>query len=141
MPTGMNLVRGIMVGIEKATPELKESSKNIVKTAYDAMTLAGNQAVDMFGDIPDPTITPVVDLDNVRNSAKEIASLMESAPTMAITGKVGALMGGGSTSTTSIDATKKTEVTFQQNNYSPKALSRLEIYRQTKNQLRQLEGV
>ena len=30
--------------------------------------------------------------------------------------------------------------TFTQNNYSPKALSRLDIYRQTKNQFSALKG-
>ena len=30
--------------------------------------------------------------------------------------------------------------TFTQNNYSPKALSRYEIYRQTRNQLSQIKG-
>ena len=32
-------------------------------------------------------------------------------------------------------------VTFNQYNYSPKALTRLEIYRQTKNQLSMMKGV
>jgi hypothetical protein len=32
-------------------------------------------------------------------------------------------------------------VNFEQNNYSPKALSRAEIYRQTKNQLRAAKGL
>jgi hypothetical protein len=31
-------------------------------------------------------------------------------------------------------------ISFVQNNYSPKALSRLEIYRQTRNQIHQLKG-
>ena len=31
--------------------------------------------------------------------------------------------------------------TFTQNNYSPKALSRIEIYRQTKNQFSALKGL
>jgi hypothetical protein len=47
-----------------------------------------------------------------------------------------------STPTTQADetnvATPAASVTFEQNNYSPEALSEVEIYRQTKNQLSQL---
>ena len=36
---------------------------------------------------------------------------------------------------------KEPNIQFVQNNYSPKALSRFDIYRQTKNQLSMLKGL
>ena len=34
-----------------------------------------------------------------------------------------------------------TQISFTQNNYSPKELSRIDIYRNTKNQLNMMKGV
>jgi hypothetical protein len=119
---------------------LKESVDEAAQEALDAMKKA------MIG-IPDmnPVITPIVDLSGVQQSIEEILALMDGtqlnasasfgqasaiSSQQATTGKDAVVATGGGTS-----------IKLEQNNYSPVALSDVEIYRQTKNQLSQLKSV
>lgn len=90
---------------------------------------------------PNPVITPVLDLTLVRAQSQELSSL---------TSPVGTTSYGQATSISSAQADLtdqaaavpgSTVIKFEQNNQSPKALSEIEIYRQTKNQLSQLRTV
>ena len=87
-----------------------------------------------------PTITPILDLTHVRSQAGELSKLTTVAPITAAVSlnqasrispltadQQAAMLAGGSA------------VHFEQNNYSPKALTNVEIYRQTRNQLSQLK--
>ena len=76
-----------------------------------------------------PVITPILDLSRVSAKAQAINALMENTTI------------GATVTTKSADETNQNgesnangSTTFIQNNYSPKALSREEIYRQTQNQ-------
>jgi tape measure domain-containing protein len=88
----------------------------------------------------EPVITPVLDLTEIRKSAEEIDRILsvnpkiivsvslENASTISATGKP--------IPETPVNTVPSvSEVKFEQNNYSPKALSPIEIYRQTRNQL------
>ena len=85
-----------------------------------------------------PTIRPVLDLSNVEAGAGRLSALFSSSQAMAISSGMswrdGAVVQNG-------DSSPNTGSTFNftQNNYSPKALSRVEIYRQTKNQFSAME--
>jgi hypothetical protein len=85
-----------------------------------------------------PTIRPVLDLSNVESGAGRINSMLSRTRAMAVS----ASMNSGYDSEIQ-NGTAPAEATYQfvQNNYSPKPLSRLEIYRQTKNQLETLKGL
>ena len=86
-----------------------------------------------------PTITPVLDLSQVERDARKLGGLTNVTP-------ITAAASYGQASAIS-DAQRKamaqtaqavqggTTLMFEQNNYSPEALSDVEIYRQTKNQL------
>ena len=86
-----------------------------------------------------PVISPVLDLSRVRANANAIGSLfpMQSLAMASSIGigsdynDEGPAIGGIPTGAS---------INFTQNNYSPKALNRYEIYRNTKNQLSQLKG-
>jgi hypothetical protein len=140
---GEPLSQGIAMGIVNAGKTAIDAGKATVLAVYSAMTAANDAANNILIGIADPTIRPVVDLDAVYQGAKDIASVMGKASAISVAGDVNGRVGKtGSTSTTPATATDAsgngTGPTFVQNNYSPKALDSLEVYRQTQNQIRQI---
>lgn len=110
-----------------------------------------NSAVRRISDTIDsdleasPTIRPIVDLSNVRSASEQINDMIGSTPEISLEKPVKVV----STVSETVKATKEPPAiqngveterpieqiyTFNQYNTSPKALSRVEIYRQTKNQ-------
>lgn len=95
-----------------------------------------------------PVITPVLDLSQFETGITQMSSMMSGASTgMEIAAKVRegfeakkkSVSEGTSKNASGIS--KSIVNNFTQNNYSPKALSRLDIYRQTKNQLATVKKV
>lgn len=87
-----------------------------------------------------PTIRPVLDLSNVSNGVGKLSALTSTTQAMKISAGMNRESGG-----TNQNGNNKTSVSnnynFTQNNYSPKSLSRIDIYRQTKNQFAALKGL
>lgn len=77
-----------------------------------------------------PKITPILDLGDVREGIGTIDTMFASRRAMEISSN---LNGKQENQNGDSDSTKEVNYMFTQNNYSPKALSRLEIYRKTKN--------
>lgn len=91
--------------------------------------------IDAIGDEAEwqPVIKPVLDLSEVNPSLKNLKAIVS---TRAETEQAQMNQNG------SIGSSQNTwSPTFNQYNYSPKSLSRAEIYRQTKNQFSALKGV
>ena len=99
----------------------------------------------------DPVITPMVDLTNVLSAADQINALFSSA-LMNTNANVGTISKAVATAQTNSNKNNQNEESlygntynFVQNNTSPKALSRIEIYRDSRNLFRQyreaVEGV
>lgn len=89
--------------------------------------------MDTFGSDSEwkPVITPVLDMSGVEPGLRNLNAIAGyRAPKVTE-------MNAGMDTRDNADST----VTFNQYNYSPKALTRLEIYRQTKNQLSMMKGV
>ena len=89
--------------------------------------------MDTFGSDSEwkPVITPVLDMSGVEPGLRNLNAIAGyRAPKVA---EMNARMDAGDNA--------DSPVTFNQYNYSPKALTRLEIYRQTKNQLSMMKGV
>ena len=89
--------------------------------------------MDTFGSDSEwkPVITPVLDMSGVEPGLRNLNAIAGyRAPQVTETN---ARMDTGDNT--------DSPVTFNQYNYSPKALTRLEIYRQTKNQLSMMKGV
>jgi len=91
-----------------------------------------------------PKIRPVLDLTEIKKEAGKISDHMppidlSQAYAHARSARFGfdksRLPGEASDA-----ATLGNQLNYTQNNYSPKALSRVEIYRQTKNQLSTVKG-
>ena len=87
-----------------------------------------------------PTIRPVLDLSNVYKGVGKLTALTSRTQAMKISAGMNRESGG-----TNQNGNDKTSVSnnynFTQNNYSPKSLSRIDIYRQTKNQFAALKGL
>lgn len=85
-----------------------------------------------------PTIRPVLDLTNVEAGAGRLSTLLSRTQAMTISAGMnqqdGAVVQNGEESPNA-----RSTFNFTQNNYSPKSLSRVEIYRQTKNQFSAME--
>ena len=95
-----------------------------------------------------PVITPVMDLSQMGADLSQMDSMMSGAVTgMEIAAKVREgfenkkKAASEGTSENASGILKSIVNNFTQNNYSPKALSRLDIYRQTKNQLATVKKV
>lgn len=89
--------------------------------------------MDTFGSDSEwkPVITPVLDMSGVEPGLRNLNAIASYRAPQGTETNAGIDTGDNADS----------PVTFNQYNYSPKALSRLEIYRQTKNQLSMMKGV
>lgn len=89
--------------------------------------------MDTFGSDSEwkPVITPVLDMSGVEPGLRNLNAIASYRAPQVTETNAGIDTGDNADS----------PVTFNQYNYSPKALSRLEIYRQTKNQLSMMKGV
>lgn len=131
---GQNTAKGMAIGIDSSADLVTESATNLATAAITAMNAVVSE-ID-----PNPTIKPVLDLTDVQAGADKIASILAPSSftqASAISAIQAAQTGNASTTT----ATDLAPITFEQNNYSPAALSAIDIYRSTKNQLSQARKV
>lgn len=134
--TGMGFINALSDYSDKSY----DAGSNIAESARTGLTNAISKITDVInGDIDtQPTIRPVLDLSDVESNAGELNALFSRTQAM----KISTSMSHKSDEEIQNDGVAtKTGNTYQftQNNYSPKALSRVEIYRQTKNQFSAME--
>jgi hypothetical protein len=143
MEMGQDTAEGMAIGLAGSSYMVKESAEELGKTAYDAIREsmdAVSEGVTTEIDI-NPVITPVLDLDKVR---KEAANINKAVPTLDLTPGVtysransiaAAALAANTEAASRSEEQRRSVVEFTQNNYSPKSLSTIEIYRNTRNQL------
>lgn len=144
---GGQLIDGLVVGLDKSTPEA-------VKSIDTFGAVVGEQMANLMthiDNIAEPTIRPVLDTSNIANGMRSMSSLFSRNSTVKLSGNASVARDtiasadasretqNGVNSATSTVSTGST-YSFVQNNYSPKALSKSEIYRQTRNQFSMLKG-
>lgn len=149
---GMNYDLGLANGIRDYSSEAvlsaTEMSENIVSTTNSIIS-AMTDMIDSNIDT-EPTIRPVLDTSDVVSKARSISRLFDHSDLGLAYDVAGSIKKNVSDKyeETAKNLSKKdgdseshtNQINFTQNNYSPKALSRIEIYRQTKNQLSMLKG-
>lgn len=143
MEVGRYTNEGLAKGLSDYSGTVKASASDVANTALDAIrsTMSNiSDAVDGEMDMS-PVIAPVLDLSQVKKDASQIGSALSTKAQIAgVTyGQAASISMGQKTSQASA-AQGSTEnpgtvINLEQNNYSPKALSPVEIYRQTRNQL------
>lgn len=122
--------------------ERSSAYKNLQKSMA-AFSTAFQNGIDS-----EPTIRPVMDLSEIEKDSTKLNEMLNSNRTLDLTRSISnTAMTARSMKRTSELTTSEPEhnstnpasIQFVQNNYSPKALSRIDIYRQTKNQISQMK--
>jgi hypothetical protein len=135
--------RGLINGLDEMSGLVQSSAARMGDKAIESLgrSLSGmSDLVTANVDIR-PTITPVLDLSSVKKDASQIGSMLngQSLSVQSAYSKAASLSAGymsaQSATAESTTPVAPTEVTFNQYNNSPRALSSAEIYRQTNNQL------
>lgn len=116
-----------------AGAEMAKSAKTGLSQAVSKITDIINGNIDT-----QPTIRPVLDLSNVEAGTSRLNALFSRTQALSISAGM-SQKGEVSIQNGELSAENGGTFTFTQNNYSPKALSRVEIYRQTKNQFSAME--
>ena len=125
---GKYIVEGLANGIRDYTEEAVNAVGDLSYDSLNSMkeTIAGIGQM-LVDEVDDPVIKPVLDLSNVQAGARTLNNMFSATQALNASASLDNLQNeqlNGS----------RLGTTFIQNNYSPKALSRTEIYRQTKNQ-------
>lgn len=146
---GKYIVLGIANGISdyasEAVVSVNKMSEDVINSANSAISLI-SQVIE--SDIEaQPTIRPVLDTSDIDYKAKRIDQLFNDRDLSLAYNISGTMKRASEAKTEEASSDSKNEansgtqqINFTQNNYSPKALNRYEIYRQTNNQIRQLKG-
>lgn len=140
IPIGGTIPEGMAVGIRKyshmAVSATEDMGDDTISSMQDTVSrIAEAVAMDVESN---PTIAPVLDLTDFHRKAQELDEALQAKPlTAGVTFEKASDIASTKTpiEETGIAAGEKPAIQFQQNNYSPKALSPAEIYRNTRNQL------
>lgn len=148
--TGM----GFSKGISKMIPTIRSKGFSMGKASLDSLREAISNAETELarGNNLTPTIRPIVDLSDVTKSSEEINSIFGVNRRFSLGGfgaRIQNVSAGIHSRQNGVNAVPEGETgtpavqnfNFTQNNYSPKALSRADIYRQTKNQFSRAKGM
>ncbi len=138
-------MEGMAKGFEDSSKVMTDAVDVAAKDALTAMEQSMRDISDVVNEQLDanPVITPILDLTQLESEAQRLKEMANVASITAAAsyGQASTI----STAQTAAEAEKLaavggTSVKFEQNNYSPEALSDIEIYRQTRNQLSQLKS-
>lgn len=149
MDIGKNVMLGLAIGIDRNSSSvmasMDKSADDTVRSAKSTFGQLANVLGDM--DATDPVITPVLDLTNVKKEAGKIADMTNVVPiTAALSSNQAAAISNETAALDSaaadVAASQAAPVLeYNQTITSPKALSEIEIYRQTKNGLSQAKSM
>lgn len=135
---GMGFVNSLIDYTDKSY----DAGASVAKSAKEGLRNAVSKISDFIenGIDSQPTIRPLLDLSDVTEGAGRLSALLSRNQAMKISAGMehegtGIVQNGGTTPTSG------NNYNFTQNNYSPKALSRIDIYRQTKSQFSALKGL
>lgn len=118
-------------GLDDTRPDVVNAAGRITDEVNDAIDFNSSNILDFVDLDLRPTITPYLDLSQVRSGVTKLNKMMDDKK---ITADAEIQNGAGNAQ----DGSRV--VNFTQNNYSPKSLSRAEIYRQTKNLVSRARG-
>ena len=138
---GMYTALGMAGGINSGASNVTGAVSDMAGAAVSEMQKSVGHISRVLSDEidPNPVITPVLDLTDVKDKAKKMADLY-SATDIAASASYGQAVAISQTQKAAQEAaptetTPVQEIKFEQNNYSPESLSETEIYRLTNNQL------
>ena len=121
--SGDNVMSNLANGIDMKSYLLNNSIDGMGDSAYTTMSSTMSRLSDAVNEdlVTEPVITPTIDLSKVKQGVATINEIFGQVQL----NKLNQL-------SSSNGSNRSSNVTYVQNNYSPKAMSRTEIYRQTK---------
>lgn len=143
---GQFTAKGLIKGMDEMSDSVGKSAEGTGTAAIQAL----RKSVSGFSDLitrdlgSNPVITPVLDLTSVRKDAGLVGDLLGNRGMTVDSSYVRARYAAAGYANNRAVQEEPTEteakVSYVQNNYSPKALSQAEIYRQTRSQLSTMKG-
>lgn len=136
---GKAMADGLALGLNQNGSKPVNSASNLADKTVEAFRkhLSKISTLADIGEI-NPVITPVLDLSKVKREASNLNGYLQASvrPGASLTAaRIIATSTNEATSDTTPTESSPAEVKFEQNNYSPKALTTNDIYRNTKSQI------
>ncbi len=129
----VNAIGTYAVKAYNASAEMADSAKTGLGNAIAKVKDMIDNGVD-----GQPTIRPILDLSDVEEKSHRLNTLFSRSQALTVSIGIAAAR-GRNLQNEDTNPNTGNSYNFTQNNYSPKALSRTEIYRQTKNQFSAME--
>lgn len=129
----VNAIGTYAVKAYNASAEMADSAKTGIGNAIAKVKDMIDNGVD-----GQPTIRPILDLSDVEEKSHRLNTLFSRSQALTVSTGIAAAR-GRNLQNEDTNPNTGNSYNFTQNNYSPKALSRTEIYRQTKNQFSAME--
>lgn len=129
----VNAIGTYAVKAYNASAEMADSAKTGLGNAIAKVKDMIDNGVDT-----QPTIRPILDLSDVEEKSHRLNTLFSRSQALTVSTGIAASR-GPDLQNEDTNPNTGNSYNFTQNNYSPKALSRTEIYRQTKNQFSAME--
>lgn len=129
----VNAIGTYAVKAYNASAEMADSAKTGLGNAIAKVKDMIDNGVD-----GQPTIRPILDLSDVEEKSHRLNTLFSRSQALTVSTGIAAAR-GRNLQNEDTNPNIGNSYNFTQNNYSPKALSRTEIYRQTKNQFSAME--
>lgn len=137
MRLGAYFTQGFAIGIERAGKDVEQSTNDMLNGVFNVAQVLSDRIREKLEEESSPVITPVIDTSMIEAGTSRMSSYfgrMTIPTTMRRVGLAGSAFADASTiQNGSQESISSTNNYFTQNNYSPKSLSRIDIYRQTKN--------
>ncbi len=138
---GKNTDMGFIIGLKRMASDVYDAGGEVGKAAKsgieNAVSKAVNKGEDFLSDTPNK-VSAVLELDtsSAEDKASKFWNSIGGGQSFELSGDISKAFAQNNQneSKTASASTAAPSYSFTQNNYSPKALSRIDIYRQTKNQ-------
>lgn len=131
---GVTLVEGFIEGVKSKFDEAVEAVAELAERALYTIQSICDGDIDYS-----PTIRPVFDMSNVSSGVSKMNTMLSGKTALGLASSVSRLTKqtrlSDANSQSSDSQSSGATYSFTQNNYSPKSLSSVEIYRQTNNMI------
>lgn len=128
---GRYLDEGLINGMKKYSRQVYSTAEILSTKTLDGFSKSIDQIYEVIDADLNPVITPTINLDYVKQGVSDINSMFNAKSLNA-----NAELQNGA----DVNGAGGPTISFTQINNSPKALSRIDIYRQTRNQIAQMKG-
>lgn len=148
MEIGGDVAQGLSIGIDNGVDSAAASATSMGKATMVALSKSISGLSDQITSNIDmvPTITPVLDLTQVRKQAGTISGMISSNPLSVDSAYSNAIIGSAGFDANRPDPPEvgepaaPSQVIFNQTNNSPKPIATIDVYRQTKNLVSKQRG-